>query len=68
MATGKSTVGRKLADRLGWPFFDLDVLVEKSCVDVHGMGITALIESGDEPLFRQQERHLLKNLMGLNNL
>ena len=62
MATGKSTVGRELADRLGWPFFDLDVLVEKRCIDVYGKGIAVLIERGDEFLFRQQERVLVKEI------
>jgi shikimate kinase len=62
MATGKSTVGRELADRLGWPFFDLDVFVEKRCIDVYGKGITELIEKGDESLFRQQERILVKEI------
>ena len=59
MATGKSTVGRKLADRLGWPFFDLDTMVEQRCVQKYGVGITALIERGDEALFRLQERELV---------
>jgi shikimate kinase len=28
MGSGKSTVGRMLADRIGWPFFDLDEEIE----------------------------------------
>ena len=62
MATGKSTVGRRLADRLGWPFFDLDDLVETSCINAYGKGITKLIEAGDEALFRLQERTVVDNL------
>ena len=62
MATGKSTVGRKLADRLGWPFFDLDVLVEQRCLNEYGNGISALIERGDEHLFRQEERGVVEDL------
>lgn len=59
MATGKSTVGRELANRLGWPFFDLDDLVENNCLHTYGKGITGLIESGDEALFRLQERTIV---------
>ena len=66
MATGKSTVGREVADRLGWPFFDLDDLVEKSCIDTYGKGISNLIEAGDEALFRFQERTVVVD--NLSNL
>lgn len=66
MATGKSTVGRELADRLGWPFFDLDTMVEQHCIQKYGVGIAALIKRGDEALFRVQERKLV--LDGMLNL
>ena len=56
MATGKSTVGKELADRLGWPFHDLDLIVEGRCRSKYGVGISALIERGDETLFRAQEK------------
>ena len=63
MATGKSTVGRKLANRFGWSFFDLDVLVEKVCIEQYGIGISALIERGDEALFRLLERTVMYDLL-----
>ena len=31
MGTGKSTVGKKLAERLGWQFSDSDAVLEKKC-------------------------------------
>ena len=66
MATGKSTVGKELADRLGWPFHDLDVIVERRCQSKYGAGISDLIERGDETLFRAQEQASVRD--GLLNL
>lgn len=31
MASGKSTVGRRLAERLGWAFYDADREIETRC-------------------------------------
>ena len=31
MASGKSTVGRRLAERLGWAFYDADREIEARC-------------------------------------
>ena len=63
MATGKSTVGKELADRLGWPFHDLDSIVENRCQSKYGVGISALIERGDEILFRAQEKAFVTDEM-----
>ena len=68
MAAGKSTVGKELADRLGWPFHDLDTMVENRCLTHYGRGITSLIESGEEALFRVQERRVVMHeLLSLQN-
>lgn len=51
MASGKSTIGRKLARKLGWPFFDTDAMV----VRAHGQ-IAAIFANEGEPAFRRCER------------
>jgi shikimate kinase len=50
MASGKSTIGRKLARKLGWPFFDTDALI----VRAHGP-IQAIFETEGEAAFRRYE-------------
>ena len=56
MGSGKSTVGRLLADALGCPFFDLDDLVVKKA----GKSIPDIFAQDGEPAFRQLEARLLK--------
>jgi len=51
MASGKSTIGRKLARRLGWPFCDTDSLV----IRAHGP-IPKIFAGEGEPAFRDYER------------
>ncbi len=51
MASGKSTIGRKLARKLGWPFFDTDAIV----VRAHGP-IAAIFANEGEAAFRGYER------------
>jgi shikimate kinase len=50
MASGKSTIGRKLARKLGWPFFDTDALV----VRAHGPILGIFATEGEEA-FREYE-------------
>ncbi len=49
--TGKSTVGRLLAARLGWPVIDTDDLVEATA----GKSIREIFEGEQESGFRQRE-------------
>lgn len=56
MGSGKTTVGRVLADFLGCPFLDLDDLVVKKA----GKSIPEIFAQDGEPAFRQLEARLLK--------
>jgi shikimate kinase len=56
--TGKSTVGRLLADRLGRPFVDADAALEARA----GRSIRSIFEELGEPAFRDLEQDLLAEL------
>jgi shikimate kinase len=58
MGSGKSTVGPLLAKRLGWPFLDLDSMIE----DSFGGPVHRIFSQHGEPFFRQMERDGLRNL------
>lgn len=51
MATGKSVVGRRVAERLGWSFFDTDDMIERQT----GHSIADLFAKGGEGAFRDLE-------------
>jgi len=55
MGSGKSTVGRLLADRMDRTFLDADQEIERQ----HGMPITEIFQSMGEAKFRQMERDFL---------
>jgi XRE family transcriptional regulator, aerobic/anaerobic benzoate catabolism transcriptional regulator len=56
---GKSTLGRMLAQHLGWPFIELDRRVE----DEYGASIPDLIEMAGTATFRRQERRALEHVI-----
>lgn len=58
MGTGKSSVGRKLADRLGLKYADTDDLVEARC----GMAISEIFEKKGEAYFRTIEREVVRDV------
>ena len=49
--TGKSSVGKALAQRLNWPFVDTDRMI----VDTAGAGITAIVANKGWAYFRDTE-------------
>lgn len=57
-ATGKSSVGRAVASRLGLPFLDMDQEIEHRA----GRPISALVAAEGWEGFRRQERELLAEL------
>lgn len=60
MATGKTTVGRIVAERLGRDFIDLDQVIEQSA----GMKIAELFRTQGEPAFRRLEAEELRRALG----
>ncbi len=64
MASGKSTVGPLLADKLGWDFLDLDTLIERQS----GRSISDIFSTDGEAAFRQLETQALKELASSSHL
>ncbi|MBO0789797.1 MAG: 3-dehydroquinate synthase, partial [Ktedonobacteraceae bacterium] len=58
--SGKSTVGRLLAQRLHWPLLDIDALVEQDC----GERIPAIFDRHGEDYFRACESRALERASG----
>jgi len=56
---GKSTLGRMLAQHLGWPFIELDRRVEED----YGASIPDLIEMAGTATFRRHERGALEGVI-----
>lgn len=56
MGSGKSSFGRKLANNLGYEFYDMDGLVEEQV----GMTIREYFQEAGEQAFREKERSALQ--------
>jgi shikimate kinase len=59
MGSGKSTIGRRLAERLGWRFVDLDQLIEQH----DGRTIARIFAESGEPAFRALETEALNSTL-----
>src|SRR5262249_20764168 len=60
MATGKSTIGRLVAERLGLPFVDTDAVIAEDA----GKPTGELFAAEGEARFRDRERALVLRLLG----
>ncbi|HLC15131.1 MAG TPA: 3-dehydroquinate synthase [Thermodesulfovibrionia bacterium] len=58
MATGKTSTGKALSRRLGYPFIDTDELI----VEREGMSITRIFQEKGEPYFREVERTVIREI------
>ncbi|GBC94620.1 Shikimate kinase [bacterium HR16] len=58
MGTGKSLLGRMLAQRWGWRFVDTDSLIEEQV----GCSVAQIFERFGEEYFRRQETEVLRSL------
>ena len=60
MGAGKSSVGRRLAEKLGIPFVDADHEIETAA----GMPISEIFSGHGEDYFRDGERKVIARLLG----
>ncbi|MCK8817493.1 shikimate kinase [Natroniella sulfidigena] len=58
MGTGKSSVGRKLAERIGYKFVDLD----QEIVEYEGLEIPQIFATAGEDYFREVETEVTKKI------
>lgn len=63
MGTGKTCVGKRLAERLGMGFLDMDDLIEEE----EGMPIRKIFKRFGEPYFREKETSICERVSGFNN-
>lgn len=62
--SGKSTVARPLAERLGWNWVDADAVIEQQA----GQTIREMFATQGEPAFRELERTVMAELLSREQL
>ena len=63
MGSGKTAVGRRVSERLGVPFVDLDTEIERTS----GRTVRAIFDELGEPAFREREAAFLEGTEALGN-
>ncbi len=63
MGSGKSTIGKRLANKLKWDFADTDKLIEEK----HHLRITDIFSYYNEDTFREFEHNILTKILTLEN-
>lgn len=63
MASGKTVIGKALAEKLGREFVDSDLVIEEKC----GMSIPRIFEKYGEEYFRKVEAEVIEELSQKNN-
>jgi len=64
MGTGKSEIGKGLAERLGYGFIDTDEIIEKK----EGISISEIFERYGEPYFRDIESEVIKDVSRMDRV
>ena len=64
MGSGKTTVGRLVADRMHWRFLDLDEEIER----VEGRSVSDIFRQSGESHFRRLEQQHLRSISGPRDL
>src|SRR5688500_7831796 len=64
MGCGKSSAGKKLANKLGFEFIDLDEMIEKQ----YQKSVSEIFETEGENKFREYEHNCLKGLLDKENI
>ena len=58
MGAGKTSIGKKLAKKLGFSFIDLDKTIEEKC----GKSVSLIFAENGEADFREKEATILRNI------
>ena len=59
--TGKTSVGKKAAEKLGLPFLDTDEVITREAQ----MSVEEIVRAGGWPLFRRREKEAIRSLSSL---
>ena len=64
MGSGKSTLGKRLADKLGYKFIDMDLYIEETAMKT----IEDIFQDYGEAWFRAYEKNTLKDFQKMDNV